>query len=214
MDAPENTDVPAPREAGPGPDADSELVLRAQGGDLEAFEELVRRHQRRIYRTLIGITGNPEDAEDGAQNVFLKTYLHIRDFQGGSRFSTWLMRIAINEGLERLRKRKNVESLDEPEETEEGFRPRRIQDWRENPEEAYSRTELREMVEQEVMKLPAKYRLVVMLRDIDELSTEEAAAALGLGIPALKTRLLRARLMLREALAPHFIRKRQEAPSV
>ena len=213
MDAPERTVVPPDTKPGPGVDADSGLVARVQGGDVDAFEELLARHQRRVYRTLIGITGNPEDAEDGTQNAFLKAFQHIREFQGGSRFSTWLMRIAINEGLERLRRRKSTESLDE-EEGEEGFRPRRVQDWRDNPEELYSKNELRELVEGEIMKLPAKYRVVVMLRDIEELSTEEAAEALGLGLAALKTRLLRGRLMLRETLAPHFIRRRQEAGRV
>lgn len=189
-------------------DADAELVSRVQGGEVDAFEELIRRHQRRVYRTLIGITGNPEDAEDGTQNAFLKAYLHIGEFKGTARFSTWLMRIAINEGLESLRKRKNLVSLDEEgPEDEEGFRPRQVQAWEDNPEQLYSRTQIRELVEREVMRLPGKYRVVVMLRDIEQLSTEEASTALGLGVPALKTRLLRGRLMLREALAPHFLRR-------
>ena len=203
-----------PAEAQARSEADSVLVSRVQKGELAAFEELVHRHQRRVYRTLLGITGNHEEAEDGAQNAFLKAYLHLGDFQGASRFSTWLLRIAINEGLERLRRRRNLESLDvEDSESEEGFRPRQIQAWEDNPEQLYAKTEMRQMVEQEIMKLPAIYRLVVMLRDVEELSTEEAAEALGLGIPAVKTRLLRGRLMLREALAPRFMRP-LGAPSI
>ena len=215
MDSPEHTAVPAVAETAALVDVDADWVSRVQGGQVDAFEELVRRHERRVYRTLIGITGNREDAEDGTQNAFLKAFQNIGKFQGAARFSTWLMRIAINEGLECLRRRRNLESLEEEDrESEEGFRPRQVQDWRDNPEQLYSETELRELVEDEVMKLPAKYRLVVMLRDIEQLSTEEAALALGLGLAALKTRLLRARLMLREALAPHFVRKRRETGHV
>src|SRR5574341_132282 len=111
-------------------DPDAALIARVQRGDVAAFEELVNKHQRRVYRTLMGITGVREDAEDGAQETFLKAYLHLGDFQGSARFSTWLMRIAINEGLERLRKRRNVVSLDEDEGSgEETFRPRQVQAW-------------------------------------------------------------------------------------
>ena len=193
-------------------DEDAELVERVQAGDIERFEELVNRHSRRIYRTLLGITGNHEDAEDGVQNAFLKAFLHINDFQSAARFSTWLMRIAINEGMERLRRRKNFESLDQ-EESEEGFRPRLVLSWHETPEQLYSKAQVRELVEKELVKLPAKYRVVVVLRDLEQLSTEEAAESLGLAPAALKSRLLRGRLMLREALAPYFVRRRQEGAS-
>ena len=200
-----------PANSAPQADEDVSLVSRVQSGDTDAFEGLVRRHQGRVYRTLIGITGNREDAEDGAQNTFLKAFQHIGEFQAAAKFSTWLTRIAINEGLQQLRKRKNVESLDEPEtDSEGGFRPRQVRAWEDSPEMAYSKTELRELVERELVKLPLKYRTVVVLRDLEEISTEEAGAALGLTVPALKTRLLRGRLMLREALAPHFQRKRRE----
>ena len=184
---------------------DASLVARVQNGDMDAFEELVRRYNRRIYRTLISITGSPTDAEDYTQNVFLKAFRHIGKFQGASQFSTWLTRIAINEGLQRMRRVEKHESLDQSEdEYGEGFRPRQVQAWQENPEQLYSRKELREMVERELMKLPVRYRVAVTLRDLEQLSTQEAAVAMGVGIETLKTRLLRGRLMLREALAPHF----------
>jgi RNA polymerase sigma-70 factor (ECF subfamily) len=187
-------------------DPDGDLVARVRGGDVGAFEELVRRHQRRIYRTLIGITGNAEDAEDGTQNAFLKAFERIGKFRGAARFSTWLVRIAINEGIQRLRTRKKVTGLDDDgSKGAEEFRPRQVQAWDDNPEQLYSKAEMRELVEKSLMKLPAGYRMVVMLRDLEQLSTEEAAKALGLGVAALKSRLLRGRLMLREALAPHFI---------
>jgi RNA polymerase sigma-70 factor (ECF subfamily) len=196
--------APMPQVAVADPDA--ALVARVRGGDLAAFEELVRRHQRRIYRTLIGITGNAEDAEDGTQNAFLKAFERIDKFRGAAKFSTWLIRIAINEGIQRLRSRKRVTALDDNgSEDAEEFRPRQVRAWDDNPEQLYSKAEMRKLVERALMKLPAWYRMVVMLRDIEQLSTEEAAKALGLGVAALKSRLLRGRLMLREALAPHFI---------
>lgn len=182
-------------------DPDFEIVVRVRGGETDAFEELVRKHGRRVYRSLLGILGSAQEAEDALQDAFLKAFQHLPHFEGQSRFSTWLVRIAINTGLQRVRSRKEVDSLDE--ENEE-FRPRNIQAWSDTPEEFYSREELRRLVEKEVMKLPVKYRLALMLRDLEELSTEEAALALGLSVPGLKARVLRGRLMLRESMAPYF----------
>ena len=182
-------------------DPDFEIVDRVRNGETDAFEELVRKHGRRVYRSLIGIVGSAEEAEDALQDAFLKAFQHLPHFEGRSRFSTWLVRIAINTGLQRIRSRKDIDSLDE--ENEE-FRPRNIQAWTDSPEEFYSREELRRLVEKEVMKLPVKYRVALVLRDLEELSTEEAAAALGLSIPGVKARILRGRLMLREAMVPYF----------
>lgn len=180
------------------------LVRRVQSGDMGAFETLVRRHDRRVYRTLIGVLGGPEDAEDALQNVFLKVYSHIGGFRGDARFSTWLTRIAINEGLMRLRSRRPTESLEEAGEPAVEVVSRDLRPWEEDPESACSRGETRALVERELARLPAPYRLAVMLRDIEQLSTEEAAAAMSVPVPTLKTRLFRGRLMLRDALAPHF----------
>ncbi len=188
-------------------DADAGDVGRVRGGNLGAFEAIVLRHQGRVYRTLMAITGNPEDAEDGAQSAFLKAFEHLGTFQGNSRFSTWLTRIAINEGIQRLRARRAQSGLDE-EAGEEEFRPRLLQAWEESPEQIYSRAELRGLVEKELLKLPASYRLAVLLRDVEQMSNKEAAAALDLPLANLKTRVVRGRLMLREALAPHFTRRR------
>jgi RNA polymerase sigma-70 factor (ECF subfamily) len=182
-------------------DPDFEIVVRVRDGETDAFEELVRKHGRRVYRSLLGILGNAQEAEDALQDAFMKAFQHLPHFEGRSRFSTWLVRIAINTGLQRVRSRKEVDSLDE--ENEE-FRPRNIQAWSDTPEEFYSREELRKLVEKEVMKLPVKYRLALMLRDLEELPTEEAAVALGLSVPGLKARVLRGRLMLRESMAPYF----------
>ena len=189
-------------------DVDAGLVERAQKGDVEAFEGLVHRHQRRIYRVLLGITGNAADADDLTQNAFLKAYLNLAGFEGSARFSTWLTRIAINEGLQRLRQRGHkMESLDDPGPGgEEDFRPRQVEAWGDNPEQAYSKSEIKEILEREIVKLPANYRIVVLMRDLEDVSTADNAEALGLTEAAVKTRLLRGRLMLREALAPVFRR--------
>ncbi len=200
-------------------DADASLVARVKEGDADAFEALIVRHHRRIYRTLLGITGNSQDAEDSMQEAFLQAFRHIGEFRGASKFSTWLTRIAINEGLGRLRGQRSEERLDvegsEPQfEEGEPFRPVLLESWDQNPERIYSERQTRELVEREIMKLPARYRTVVMLRDIEQLSTAEAAVALGLPQATLKTRLLRGRLMLREALAPYFVSRRDEASHV
>jgi RNA polymerase sigma-70 factor (ECF subfamily) len=165
----------------------------------------MNRHSQRVYRTLVGILGNPDDARDAMQDTFLKAFQHLASFEGRSKFSTWLVSISTNTAIQRLRERRPMESLDESGPEEEGFRPRQIQAWTEDPEQLYSQAEMRSLVENGVMKLPVKYRMVLMLRDIEQLPIEEAASALGLGVPATKARLLRGRLMLREALAPHFI---------
>jgi RNA polymerase sigma-70 factor, ECF subfamily len=187
-------------------DPDAELVGRAQAGKLEAFEELARRHSQLIYRTLTAILGNPVDAQDAMQDALLGAFQHIGGFQGRSKFSTWLVSIARNTALQLLRGRKDVESLDEGEyeEGEEDFRPRQLRAWEDNPEQSYSKSEIGQLVERGILGLPAKYRVVVMLRDIEQLSTDEVARQLGLSVPAVKVRLLRGRLMLREWLSPHF----------
>jgi RNA polymerase sigma-70 factor, ECF subfamily len=193
-------------------DADAELVARAQCGELEAFEELARRHTQLIYRALIAILGDAADAQDAMQDTLLSAFKHISDFQGRSKFSTWLVSIARNAALQRLRGRRNTESLDQNEtEDERGFRPRQIAAWQENPEQSHSRTEIRQLVEKGLLQLPAKYRVIVVLRDIEQLSTDEVARQLGLTVPAVKTRLLRGRLMLREWLSPHLATSRKGA---
>ena len=186
-------------------DADAELVAQAQSGRLEAFEELVRRHTKLIYRALTAILGNPADAQDAMQDTFLSAFKHLGGFQGRSKFSTWLVSIARNTALLRLRRGRNFESLDEGERQQDGdFRPRQVKAWQDNPEQFYSKSEMRRLVEKGILALPANYRVVVMLRDIEQLSTDEVARELGLSVPAVKTRLLRGRLMLREWLSPHF----------
>jgi RNA polymerase sigma-70 factor, ECF subfamily len=186
-------------------DADAELVADAQCGKLEAFEELVRRNSQMIYRALIAILGDASDAQDAMQDTLLSAFKHIGGFQGRSKFSTWLVSIARNAALQRLRSRRNIESLDQSDTAEDpDFRPRQVAAWQENPEQSHSKAEMRELVEKGLLRLPPKYRVIVMLRDIEQLSTDEVARQLGLSVPAVKTRLLRGRLMLREWLSPHL----------
>jgi len=193
----------------PGVFDESALVARARDGDAEAYNELVSHYERKIFRLAKHITQNDEDAEDVLQETFLKAYEHLPDFQGQSKFYTWLVRIAVNESLMKLRKRKSDRTvpLDEPVDTGEDTVVREIAVWEENPEERYSREELAQILEEAVQSLKPAFRTVFVLRDIEELSTEETAEALGISIPAVKSRLLRARLQLREKLTRFFKRK-------
>jgi RNA polymerase sigma-70 factor (ECF subfamily) len=185
------------------------LVERARSGDAAAFSELVNRYERKIFRLAKHITQNDEDAEDVLQETFLKAYSHLDTFQGQSKFYTWIVRIAVNEALMKLRKRKSSKtvSLDEPTDTGEDTMVREIAVWDEDPEQKYSRDELREILDKAVDSLKPAFRTVFVLRDIEELSTEETASALDISIPAVKSRLLRARLQLREKLTKFFRRK-------
>lgn len=200
-------------EMTPSPPADlfdeTALVDRARVGDAEAFSQLVDRYERKIYRLAKHITQNDEDAEDVLQETFLKAYSHLDSFEGQSKFYTWIVRIAVNESLMKLRKRKSdrTVSLDEPQDTGEETVQREIAVWDEDPEIKYSREELREILDGAVNSLKPSFRTVFVLRDIEELSTEETAEALGISIPAVKSRLLRARLQLREKLTRFFRRK-------
>ena len=186
------------------------LVAAAQAGDITAFETLVGRYERKILRLAQNITQNREDAEDVMQEAFLKAYEHLSGFQGNSRFYTWLVRIAVNQALMKLRKRRpNVVSIDEEVNTGEDLIPREIEDWGPSPEDRYKQTELSDILSEVIGDLDPSFRIVFQLRDIEELSTEETAEALGLSVPAVKSRLLRARLKLRQKLNKYF--RRSEA---
>lgn len=181
------------------------LVAAAKRGDAAAFEELVNRYERKIFRLTMNITRNREDAEDAMQDAFLKSYSHLKDFQEDSRFYTWLVRIAANEALMRLRKRRpNQFSLDEPIEGDDDLMPRELEDWGPSPEQRFAQTEMHEILSDVIDKLEPDFRVVFVLRDIEELSTEETAKTLGISVPAVKSRLLRARLKLRQKLNRYF----------
>ena len=187
---------------------DLELVRQAKEGNLPAFSELVQRHERKIFRLTQHVTGNREDAEDALQEAFLKAFSRLSQFQGESQFYTWLVRIAVNESLMKLRKRKATAtlSLDEPIQTDGDFLPREHAHWDPNPEQKYQQQELREILDRAVQSLPPLFRAVFVLRDLEELSTDETAQLLQLSVPAVKSRLLRARLQLREKLSKNFRR--------
>jgi len=188
---------------------ESVLVAQAKAGDQNAFTELVNRYERKIYRLAKNITQNDEDAEDVLQDAFLKAYTHLDNFKGDSKFYTWIVRIAVNEALMRLRKRKTDRTvpLDEPVELGEETVQREIAVWEDNPEQQYSQEEWRRILDEAVDSLKPDFRTVFVLRDIEELSTEETAETLGISVPAVKSRLLRARLALRERLTRQFKRK-------
>ena len=201
-----------PLSTSPATFDESALVARAQAGDSEAFGELVSRYQNKIYRLAKHITQNDEDAEDVLQEAFLKAYEHLGGFQGNSKFYTWIVRIAVNEALMKLRKRKSDRTvpLDEPVDTGEEMVNREIAVWEDNPEQRYSHEEMQQILNEAVQDLKPDFRTVFALRDIEELSTEETAEALGISIPAVKSRLLRARLALREKLTRKFKRKGED----
>jgi len=185
-------------------DYEQRLIQRIRDGEHEAFYELIRPYERRVYAAAVAILRNETDAEDCAQEAVLKAFRHIRQFRAEARFSTWLIQIAVNEA--RMRRRKERADLVEPidkEKNEEGsYVPRDFADWREIPSEVLERKEVREKLAEALASLGQIYREVFMLRDMEQLSIEETATALGISTSSVKTRLLRARLMLRDLLAP------------
>jgi RNA polymerase sigma-70 factor (ECF subfamily) len=194
-------------------DDEAAIVAQARTGDAKSFNELLQRYERKIFRLALHITQNREDAEDVLQETFLKAYQHLDQFQGQSKFYTWIVRIAVNQALMKLRKRKSDRSvsLDETIDTGEDTVAREIAAWDENPEEQYGREELNQILTSAVDGLTPIYRAVFVLRDVDGLSTEETAEALELSVPAVKSRLLRARLQLRDKLTRYFKRKGDDA---
>lgn len=187
------------------------LVERARQGDDRAFTELVNYYAPKVYRTARHILNNDEDAEDVLQEAFLKAYANLDNFKGESKFYTWIVRIAVNEALMKIRKRKTArtESLDQQIDTGEDMVMREVAVW-DNPETNYSREEIQGILDTAIQSLKPDFRTVFVLRDVEDLSTEETATALNLSIPAVKSRLLRARLQLREKLTKAFRRKGED----
>ena len=196
-----------PRNAVPKDDELS-LVQEAKAGNYAAFEELVNRYEKKIYRLALNITRHREDAEDVLQEAFMKSFQHLQNFREGSRFYTWPVRIAVNEGLMKLRKRRTSRLVQMQEATDEEGQvvPREFVDWGPNPEELYERSELEEILQKAVDSLSPNFRTVFLLRDVEKLSTEETADGLEVSIGAVKARLFRARLQLREELSKVFKR--------
>lgn len=184
-----------------------DLSLEAlRNGDRNEFARLVQRYDAYIYRLALRILGNQQDAEDVLQETFIKALKHIHEFDGRSSLSTWLYRIATNEALMILRKEKgNTFSLDIPDEQgNEEQEPLQIVDWCCLPEETLMSTEAKAYLEKAIASLPPSLRVVVVLRDLQGLSTRETSEALNLSEMAVKTRLSRARLQLRQSLSAYF----------
>ena len=187
---------------------DAELVRRARSGGLDAFEELVNRHERRIYTLARRITANEQDAEDMTQEAFLSALEHIAEFHEEASFDTWLSRIATHAALKIIRKRKGLPT--EPlEERDDLPHPQYIADWRESPEQLVQRNETARLIDDSLANLDEGHRVVFLLRDVEGLSVKETADALGLSEANVKVRLLRARLQLREQLTRAFGNERK-----
>jgi len=186
--------------------SESELIQRVLRGQDEAFRELVRPYEHALLMTTQAILKNEADAEDAAQEAVLKAFTNLSKFRGDSKFSTWLVRIATNEAFMKLRKERRHklhDSLDEQRTDEEGdYIPRDFADWREIPSEALQKKELRQAVSRALASLTPKHRQVFVLRDVQHFTIEETAQLLGIRKSAVKTRLMRARLQMRDALAP------------
>ena len=185
---------------------DLTLVHACKQGDVAAFEQLVKRHSARVFSIAQHITHNREDAEDIVQDAFLKAFRNLNQFRENSQFSTWLIRITVNEALMKLRKQRRYGkiSLDENFQNEESTGVFQLKDWSPNPEELYSSSELRDILRNELQELPESLKVVFVLRDIEGFSTEQTAEVLDLTPVAAKARLWRARLNLRQRLSKYF----------
>jgi RNA polymerase sigma-70 factor, ECF subfamily len=179
------------------------MIASILAGDTQLFHELIRPYERRVYAMALSFLRNEADAEDAAQEAFLKAFRNLASFRGDAKFGTWLVSITLNEARSRIRRRDAIkmESLDEP---EEQTSPALLRDWKEIPSEALERKEVRSLLHQAITALPAIYREVFQLRDIEQLSVNEAAEALGITTSSVKVRLHRARMMLQKNLAPQL----------
>ena len=189
------------------PEFEADCIRRILAGERQLFHELIRPLERAIYFMLLSLLRNEAEAEDAAQETAIKVYLNLKNFRGDSQFRTWVLSIARNEGLGRLRKAgsRREDSLDaEMDETSGDYTPAILTSWREVPLEALERKELGEMLRKAIEGLPEIYRNIVLLRDIEEMDVRETATALGISEGAVKVRLHRARALLQRELAPRL----------
>jgi RNA polymerase sigma-70 factor, ECF subfamily len=207
------TAAPAQFGARAETNADLTLVHASKNGDVAAFEQLVKRYDRKLFRIALSVTHNREDSQDAVQEAFLKAYQHLGDFRGDSQFSTWLIRITLNQSLMKLRRLRRTKEvvLDEDFGTDEYVLPREVIDWAPNPEQLYSVSELRNILIKTIEELRPILRAVFVLQDLEGLSTDQTAEALNLSQSAVKSRLWRARLQLRERLNQYFGKSRESA---
>lgn len=187
---------------------EARMIAAVLAGNTQEFHELIRPYERAAYVMALSMLKNDADAEDAAQEAFLKAFRNLRSFRAESKFSTWLLSIVMNEARNRLRHQNvlKMESLDEPPDEREHVYPALLRDWREIPSETLERLEVRALLREAVTGLAPIYREVLVLRDIEELNVREVSVALGITETAVKVRLHRARLMLQRVLAPQLER--------
>jgi RNA polymerase sigma-70 factor (ECF subfamily) len=181
---------------------DLEVIERVKAGDTAVYEILMRRYNQRLYRVARAILRDDGETEDVIQDAYVRAYEHLDEFRGSAPFSTWLTRIAINEALHRLRSRQRVQQLEDPD--DDGAGHMQLAEMSPNPEQQASAMELGQFLEKAILSLPEQYRIVVMLRDVEELNTSETAAALELTEENVKVRLHRGRAMARRWLSSHM----------
>ena len=186
--------------------SEAEIIAAILAGDTRLYHELIRPYERSVYMMALSFMKNEADAEDVAQEAFIKGFRNLSTFRGDAKFSTWLISITLNEARNRLRRQSIVrmQSLDEPPDEEGTVSPALMRDWREIPSEAVEREEVRTLIKRAVETLPEIYRQVFLLRDVEELDVNETAVALSISISNVKVRLHRARMMLQKELAPQL----------
>ena len=185
---------------------ESEIIAAVLAGEIQLYHDLIRPYERSVYVMALSYMKNEADAEDVAQEAFVRAFLKLSSFRAESKFSTWLISITINEARTRLRRQALVrmEPLDQLPDEDKGISPALLRDWREIPSEAVEREEVRVLIQRAVEQLPEIYRQVFLLRDVEELTISETAEALNISIPSVKVRLHRARMMLQKQLAPQL----------
>jgi RNA polymerase sigma-70 factor (ECF subfamily) len=182
------------------------MIFAILAGEIQLYHDLIRPYERSVYVMALSYMKNEADAEDVAQEAFVRAFCRLSSFRAESKFSTWLISITINEARTRLRRQALVrmESLNQLPDEDKGISPALLRDWREIPSEAVERDEVRVLIQRAVEQLPEIYRQVFLLRDVQELTINETAEALNISIPTVKVRLHRARMMLQKQLAPQL----------
>jgi RNA polymerase sigma-70 factor, ECF subfamily len=186
--------------------SEAEMIAAILAGETQLYHELIHPYERSVYMMALSYMQNEADAEDVAQEAFIKAFRGLSTFRAESKFSTWLISITLNEARGRLRRQTIVrmESLEETPQEEKSISPALLRDWREIPSEALERMEIRQLLHDAVERLPEIYRQVFLLRDVEELNVNETAEVLNISVPSVKVRLHRARLMLQKQLTPQL----------
>ncbi len=185
---------------------EAQIIASILSGNTNEFYVLIRPYERSVYAMALSLLQNEADAEDAAQEAFLKAFRHLASFRAEAKFSTWLISITLNEARSRLRQRKvlKLQSLDEPLDEQGHVSPALLRDWCEVSTQTLERQEVRLLLERAIASLPLIYREIVLMRDVEELSVNESAETLGISIGSVKVRLHRARMMLQKTLAPQL----------